>query len=256
MKFQSGEAAVFTIVHNEKYYLPLLLKHYSKFFNPEDIYVLDHDTTDGSTDNIDAQVEKLHNELYFSHQWLVDNVQRKQEELLKRYRYVLFVECDELVIVNPDKYIDLCDYIRKATQPLHRCSGFEIIQTAAEPIFDPTKPIFDQRRHWCPSVGFNKPLLARVPMHWAFGFHTGIYEGGPAVKDMDPPDPDLLLVHLHYLDYDYYLERHKWKAAQKWKDDGICGYHNRWDPSECIAHYTQLRDGAQVVPEIYTGGIL
>ena len=256
MRFKSGEAAVFTIVHNEQYYLPIFLKHYSRFFSPEDIYILDHDTIDGSTTNINAQIEKIHNDLYFSHQWLVDNVQRKQEELLRKYKYVLFVECDELVIANPTKYVDLTDYILRATQPLHRCSGFEVVQGETELILDPTKPIFDQRRNWCPSPGFCKPLLARVPMHWSFGFHTGIYEGGPAVQNMEPPDPDLLLIHLHHVDYAYYIARHKWKAAQQWKDDGICGYHNRWDSTECTLNYNKLRSGAEPVPEIYTGGIL
>ena len=42
--------AVVTMVHNESVFLPIWLRYYSRFFAPEDIYVLDNDSTDGSTD--------------------------------------------------------------------------------------------------------------------------------------------------------------------------------------------------------------
>jgi len=41
---------VLTIVHNEAVFFPIWLRYYSRFFAPDDIYVLDHETTDGSTD--------------------------------------------------------------------------------------------------------------------------------------------------------------------------------------------------------------
>ena len=37
-------------MHNEAVFLPLWLRYYSRFFAPEDIYVLDNETTDGSTE--------------------------------------------------------------------------------------------------------------------------------------------------------------------------------------------------------------
>ena len=42
--------AVVTIVHNEPVFLPIWLGYYSRFFAAEDIYVLDNESTDGSTD--------------------------------------------------------------------------------------------------------------------------------------------------------------------------------------------------------------
>ena len=41
--------AVLTMVYNESVFLPIWLRYYSRFFAPEDIYVLDHQSDDGST---------------------------------------------------------------------------------------------------------------------------------------------------------------------------------------------------------------
>ena len=37
------------MVHNESVFFPIWLSYYSRFFAPEDIFVFDHETTDGST---------------------------------------------------------------------------------------------------------------------------------------------------------------------------------------------------------------
>ena len=37
------------MVYNEAVFLPIWLRYYSRFFAPDDIYVLDHESTDGST---------------------------------------------------------------------------------------------------------------------------------------------------------------------------------------------------------------
>src|SRR5436190_17272313 len=42
--------AALTMVQNEAVFLPIWLRYYSRFFGPDDLYVLDHDTSDGSTD--------------------------------------------------------------------------------------------------------------------------------------------------------------------------------------------------------------
>src|SRR4029078_6916324 len=44
-----GDSAVLTIAQNESLFLPVWLGYYSRFFNPDDVYVLDHDSDDGST---------------------------------------------------------------------------------------------------------------------------------------------------------------------------------------------------------------
>ena len=39
-----GTRALVTMVHNEPVFLPIWLRYYSRFFAPDDIYVLDNDT--------------------------------------------------------------------------------------------------------------------------------------------------------------------------------------------------------------------
>ena len=72
------ECAVFTIVKNENYFLPIWLKHFKKFFKSEDIYVLDHQSTDGSTEDLDVNVIPIFNDLTFDHQWLINQVEKMQ----------------------------------------------------------------------------------------------------------------------------------------------------------------------------------
>src|SRR6185503_134162 len=44
-----NRSAVITMVHDEAVFLPIWLRYYSRFFAPGDIYVLDNETSDGST---------------------------------------------------------------------------------------------------------------------------------------------------------------------------------------------------------------
>ncbi|MGH3827327.1 MAG: RICIN domain-containing protein, partial [Pseudonocardiaceae bacterium] len=44
-----GSRAVLTIVRNENVFLPIWLHYYGQFFPAQDMYVIDHQSTDGST---------------------------------------------------------------------------------------------------------------------------------------------------------------------------------------------------------------
>lgn len=243
------KCAVFTMVRNEAYFLPLFLRHYSQWFKPHDIYILDHESMDGSTTGLNVNVVRVHNELYSPHQWMQDQVKTMQRDLLGAgYDYVLFAECDELIIADPIKYIDLGDFLDRAKDPVYRCTGYDLVQMPNELELDPHHPgILEQRRSWAPVHLWNKPLLSSVPLEWEWGYHTS---PGPGNVN---PDPNLLLVHLHHVDYKYFLDRHEWKARQKWKDDGNASFHNRWNSDECKAHYEKLRAQAQAIPEYFIG---
>jgi len=69
------KAAVFTIVKDEARCLPVFLRYYSKYFAPEDIYVLDHNNVDGCCEGIDARVVPVDHEYSFNHEWLRTTVQ-------------------------------------------------------------------------------------------------------------------------------------------------------------------------------------
>ena len=53
------KCAVFTMVKNENYFLPIWLKHYKKFFSNEDIFILDHQSNDGSIISTDVTIYQM-----------------------------------------------------------------------------------------------------------------------------------------------------------------------------------------------------
>jgi hypothetical protein len=92
------------------------------------------------------------------------------------------------------------------------CSGFNVVHYPdEEPALDFDAPILAQRRWWHPAVRwYSKRLLSRAPLSWHFGFHDELN------ASWVEPDPELFLVHLHRVDYEYCLARHKGVAGRQW----------------------------------------
>ncbi len=72
-------------------------------------------------------------------------------------------------------------------------------------------PIPDQRRYWFANDAYNKAVLAMVPMTGRPGFH------GRAAIHFNF-DPDLRLIHLHRMNYDICLERHRTRGRRPWTE--------------------------------------
>jgi len=58
---KKSKLAVLTHVRDEKDMLPLWLAHYKKHVPKESLYVIDHDSVDGSTEGLDVEVIKASN---------------------------------------------------------------------------------------------------------------------------------------------------------------------------------------------------
>jgi hypothetical protein len=205
--------AAFTIVQNEPVFLPIWLDYYSRSFEPADLYVLDHASTDGSTDALAARchVVPIHRDASFDHAWLNGTVTAFHAFLLRSYQQVLFTEADEIVLADPLRYRGLDAYIDACIGRVARCTGFEVVHfPEEEPPLDFNRPLLAQRQYWLPSRMYSKTLLASVPMAWSPGFHEA-----PAFAGVRP-DPDLYLVHLHRIDYAACAARHRSTAARRW----------------------------------------
>jgi Glycosyl transferase family 2 len=209
-----GGRAAFTIVQNEPVFLPLWLRYYGRHFDSADIYVLDHDSTDGSTALAEgvANVVRVHREVSFDHTWLTGVVEDFQAFLLRSYHAVLFAEADEFIVPDPECYAGIGDYMERLKGLTARCSGYNVVHypdDEAPLSFD--QPILGQRRYWHPSPQwYSKRLLSKVPLSWNIGFHQEF--NAPDVS----PDPELFLVHLHRVDYEYCLDRHRAVTAREW----------------------------------------
>lgn len=224
--------AVLTSVADESFFLPIWLRYYSRFVEPEHLYVLDHDSTDRSTDGEGFVRVPIHNPVT-DWAWLRDIVQAEQHRLLKRYSAVLYTDVDEIVVPDP-AYGDLGRYLDEFYDEFVTCRGWEVLHDPqTEPPLDPGAPILAQRQWWFRNTAYDKPLLARVPMSWRGGFH-GRTDG--AVND----DPRLFLVHLHRIDYERCLYRHQQRVARPWKPDQLAhgwGYQDRIIEPEAFASW-------------------
>lgn len=215
-------SAAFTIVQNESWFLPIWLQYYSRSFSRGNLYVLDHDSTDGCTSAIADRCTpiQVHRDRSFDHTWLSQTVSAFQRFLLQSYERVLFVEVDEVVVPEPAFYSDLADYIARCRVPLARCTGFEVVHYRdEEPAIRLDAPLLAQRHYWHASELYSKPLLASEPVTWVRGFHEATSHPGVA------PDPHLFLVHLHRLDYDACVARHRKSAAAQWNERDLAEGH-------------------------------
>jgi hypothetical protein len=214
--------AALTMVHNESVFLPIWLGFYSRFFASEDIYVLDNDSTDGSTE-AGGFVRIPVSHASVDHTWMVRTIEAHQRELLGRYDVVLVTDVDEIVTPTPE-WGTLGEYLDGFDEEFVNCFGYEILHLKdREGPYEPARPILDQRHHWFANDGYDKPALATVPMTWSPGFH----ERADTEINFDP---DLRLIHLHRMDYDICLERHRLREERAWNQldlDQGWAVHNR-----------------------------
>ena len=203
--------AVLTMVHNEPVFLPIWLGYYSRFFAPEDIYVLDHETSDGSTDRDGfVRIPVTHESV--DHTWMVRTIERQQRRLFESYDVVLVTDVDEIVAPRPESGT-LAEYIdRLGDEEFVTCYGYELIHLIdREGPFDPSRKILDQRGYWFHNGAYSKPALTMESSRWEPGFHTR-KDGRMQL------DPDLCLIHLHRMDYDICLARHRYRRGRRWNE--------------------------------------
>jgi hypothetical protein len=227
------KSAVFTIVKNENYFLSIWIKHYKKYFDETDIYILNHQSTDGSTNNLSVNVIPVINELAFDHDWLVETVQDFQKSLLIKYECVVFVESDELLysIEKPLNEI-IIDLINNPSQDYITCIGYEVIEMKGELSLTPSDEIFKNRDYWFRHLLYDKTLISKIPLSWSRGFHH-------INKKIINKSYGLYMVHLHRVDFEIMLKRHE-ERANKWKlkDDGpYVGFQHRIGDREGVMNF-------------------
>lgn len=242
------KSAIFTIVKDESYYLDKWLKYYSQYFNNEDIYVLDHQTKDGSTDNLNCNVIEIVNELAFDHLWLVQQVENFQKNLLEEYEVVIFTEVDEILYSLNQSFDYFVEEFRNNDDLLFLTSiGYEIKQDVGnEKALDQTDNIMEHRTYWFKYPSYDKTLITKIPLKYEVGFHN-----------CDKPKifGNLFLLHLHRVDLDLMIERRQ-KRATTWnlkKDDiknGWGVYHQQGEIEEIKHHFDHDFRGNIIINEL------
>ncbi|RAI00865.1 hypothetical protein DLJ53_16665 [Acuticoccus sediminis] len=163
---------VWTMVYNESFNLPIWLRYYGRQFGEENLFVVDHGSDDGSTDNIGAanRIRLPRSEV---------TVARTQHfmtemctQMLKFYDYFIYTDCDELLVVDPKTHGSLRDYINMSRIGYLTGIGLNVVQNIkTEQEIDPEKPILQQRQYAQFVEPMCKTLVTRVPISWDGGYH-------------------------------------------------------------------------------------
>ena len=207
--------AIITCVRDESHFLPIWLSYYSKYFESEDIFIIDNDTTDGSTSNLDCNVINFHTDYFNDVSVLAKRVNELHTELLESYKFVIYTDVDEFIIPKDGR--SLGEFLLEALDSERRfytCTGYNIYHVIEEePDLDLGRPILQQRKYMYKDIGYDKTLISRVQPNWGPGFHDANNFDWIPVEDEDgnvtrifetgKPNHDdgIYLIHLHYFDF-------------------------------------------------------
>jgi hypothetical protein len=242
------KSAIFTIVKDETYYLHKWLNYYSQFFNKEDIYILDHQTKDGSTDNLDCNVIEIINEVAFDHLWLVQQVENFQKNLLEKYEVVIFTEVDEILYSLNQSFDSFVEDFRLNNNLSYLSAiGYEIKQdTNHEKSLTQSDNILENRNYWFRYNNYDKTLITKIPLSYGVGFHDCQY---PKLQS------SLFLLHLHRVDLNLMIERRQ-KRATTWnlkQDDikkGWGVYHSEGETEQIKHNFNHYHTGHPILVEL------
>ena len=235
--------AIFTIVKDEPEFLPLWIRHYeSQIGTQDDLFILDNQSTEKSVEydtHRDSIIPVFNDEV--NHAWMRDTVTKFQRFLMQSYEAVLFAEVDEFVFCRDGQ--SLHDYAQWMVQDIVWCTGYEVVQQQDEPTL--LHPVYGQllekRSTWYRTSQYSKPLLTRIPVVWQLGFHD--LDFVPAKTRIE--DPNLLLVHLHKLDYGIAQSRHARFSSRKWAEADLRaghGFQNRYTGDQLKSWFDQNVD--------------
>ncbi len=189
--------AAVTMVKDEAVMLPLWARHYGERLGADHVVVLDNDSRDGSTDDLDVEVRRL-GELPGGSAFeraRLDAVNLVAGELLETFDWVVFTDVDEFLVVDPARSGSFKHVLADATGSAVAPLALNVVQDlAAEAPLDPARPILDQRSYAQFAPVMCKPSSKRVPDTWGSASHglRGPYD----VRS------DLFMLHLKFADLD------------------------------------------------------
>jgi hypothetical protein len=247
--------AIFTIVQNEPFFFPLWYRYYSGHYHYRKIYVLYHPLPQEDTlpewirsFAMGMNLVRVRRDKSFDHAWLRDQVEKFAAFLLGSYDTVTFTEIDEFLAVDPTKNRNTnltywFDNWCRRRQPAARCTGYEVVHRFdEEPDLDLDGVLhggelaLKDRGWWYHSEIYSKTLTWRIPPQWDTGFHDAYGNSNDVIPQrvkLDlPKEPDLLLLHLHKVDYKMCVDRWKQTKSQDWNEADLkhphAGYQNRY----------------------------
>ena len=233
---------LFTICYNEQVLLPYFLRHYGCFV--EEMYFFDNYSTDRSAEIINNH-ENTHLIQFDSGNQLRDDLYVElKNNCWKQSRgkadFVIVCDIDELLYhINMKEFLVR---IKKdgytAALPIgYNMVGQNLPISCGQIYQEISKGV---RTHWSDKLAlFNPNMIQEID------FATGCHECSPrGVVKVLQSDPGFKLLHYHYIDLQYIIERHK-ICAERLSDankKNKWGFHYLWDEKKLrkIFHFHQL----------------
>lgn len=186
---------VMTMVRDEAEMLPRWLQHYGDQVGTENLLVLDDNSVDGSTDDLPCTVHRLPplpGAAYERARMVL--VSGLASGFLATYEFVVFVDVDEFLLPDPEKYADLPAFLatRRDCDAIAPMALNVVHVPAVEPPLRPDEPVLGQRHFAKFTPVMCKPSITQVAADWRWGSH-GI--GAPFAVD-----DELYMVHLKFAD--------------------------------------------------------
>ena len=218
--------AIVTMVYNEAVLLPVWTGHYIPQASPQHCYIIDHGSDDGSTEPPALPAGLNLVRIPRSPQ---DDARRCRfvsqfcNGLLCCYETVIYVDVDEMLVVDPLLHASLADYAATLqADAVISAVGLDVVHDCREePVLDWGRPVSLQRQWLRFSSAMCKPVLIRRPVDWAPGFHN---------IDAPPCFGDLFLFHLRYADLTAGLARLSQTRTQSWASSQAGAHQRMPDP--------------------------
>lgn len=244
------------MVHNEDFFLPIWLRHVLRYLEPRDVYIIDHDSTDGSVEQAAEEfgihISSESHASYGDFEWVTETIKKYFARLVESYSYVLYLDVDEFAVVDPDYFDgDLLRYFENFRgYDWMRLSPRSVMHSPGEPPLDPLRPMLSQRKSWFVDYSFCKPVLANRALDWVPGQH-----GFPWTQHTERVGADarLLLVHCDRVDYDQLARKREKHHGEPWGGGESYGTYHRLAGKEFRTWFYEPLGRLEEIPERFRG---
>ncbi len=224
--------AAMTFTYNENVNLPLWIKYYGAACGEDNLFIADRGSNDGSVDRVGkANLLKLPRHDFDEFE-KTDFINNMHSALLNFYDFVVYTDCDEFLVPDPNKHLTLNDYVQEMAADCVRAIGIDVLHILDNELpLDLSRPVLSQRsfgRFGSPSC---KALITKVPLKWLPGFHS--------CDRKIEIDLSLALFHLKYMDYGMACARQVVNNETIWSKrslDRQFGGHHRWNLAQFVHH--------------------
>jgi Glycosyl transferase family 2 len=188
--------AVMTVARDEAVMLPRWIDYYGSQVGVDNLVVIDDNSADGSTDDLPCPVLRIPG---FGHKGFearrVRLVSGLAAGLLQAYDVAIFVDADEFLVPDPDRYDGLEDFLRQRQHDVIAPLAFNVVHhVGAEGPLHPGRPVLGQRQLAKLAPVMCKPSMKRIDAPWAAASH--------GVRAPYAVDPGVFMMHLKFADRD------------------------------------------------------